>query len=405
VTDALGIRRTILIGVTICVLARLAMVVTTNPYLAIGLGLLPVAIGEALCTPVLVAAMRKYTRAEQRPLAFSLFYAIMNLGFLIAYFVNDALQSNLGKTGIAIPLLEKPLSAQQALIGCSLFLELLLFPVVLLMRRNVEMTDKGLVVQSKEGSAAPASGLWAGIAAAGKESVQLFAKLLSQRAFYNLLIFLVLIGLLKLVFSLMDGVLPDFLQRELGDEGKSRLGRINGVNSLLILVLAPLAAIVTQRFSAYSMVVVGGFITAASFIFLALPPTTFQGASEGFLGKMAGSYLGIAGAVHPYFVMLILWQITLSVGEALYSPRVYEYASAIAPPGQEASYASLAYVPLLLGKIVSSGAFIVLLDSVYPKTGPSNPALLWTVIGGLVMAAPLTLLVLKRFIKVQEVGR
>jgi hypothetical protein len=56
ITDALGLRRTLLIGMTLCVLTRLVMVFSTNGVLSLVCGLFPLAIGEALCTPVLVAA-------------------------------------------------------------------------------------------------------------------------------------------------------------------------------------------------------------------------------------------------------------------------------------------------------------------------------------------------------------
>ena len=57
--------------------------------------------------------------------------------------------------------------------------------------------------------------------------------------------------------------------------------------------------------------------------------------------------------------MAALYLIVFSIGEAFYSPRVYEYAAAIAPPGQEASYGALAYLPFLVGKLlVGTGGWI-----------------------------------------------
>ena len=50
--------------------------------------------------------------------------------------------------------------------------------------------------------------------------------------------------------------------------------------------------------------------------------------------------------------MSALYLAVFSVGEAFYSPRVYEYAAAIAPKGQEASYGALAYLPFLVGKLL-----------------------------------------------------
>jgi MFS family permease len=58
-TDAIGLRKTFFLGVWICVIARAVMAFTTVKWLALACGLFPLAVGEALCTPVLVAAIRK----------------------------------------------------------------------------------------------------------------------------------------------------------------------------------------------------------------------------------------------------------------------------------------------------------------------------------------------------------
>ena len=60
-TDAIGLRRTFFLGVTICTFARSVMVLTKNPGLALVAGLVPLAVGEALGTPVLLAATRVYS--------------------------------------------------------------------------------------------------------------------------------------------------------------------------------------------------------------------------------------------------------------------------------------------------------------------------------------------------------
>ena len=131
-------------------------------------------------------------------------------------------------------------------------------------------------------------------------------------------------------------VLPRFAILELGDS--VRVGRFNAVNGILILVLAPAVGVWTRRQSAYSMVILGGFITALSFVFIVLPPDLFRPLADGWLGRALGNgYMELEGSVHPYYVMIILWQVLFSVGVAFYSPRVYEYAASIAPRGQEAS--------------------------------------------------------------------
>ena len=125
-TDVLGLRRTLFLGVGLCVLARLAMAVTTHKFLALAFGLFPLAIGEALCTPVLVAAMRLYSKPSQRTVAFSLFYGLMNFGFMFGYFISDAVTKKLppGET-VNIPLLQGAVSPFAVLILVSMLIDLL----------------------------------------------------------------------------------------------------------------------------------------------------------------------------------------------------------------------------------------------------------------------------------------
>ncbi len=402
ITDALGLRRTLLIGVTLCVCTRLIMVFCPVKAVALACGLLPLAIGEALCTPVLVAALRKYAAPSQRSVAFSVFYALMNLGFTMGYFLSDGV-NELMKSGRA-PALFVDLGPYRTLLLASMAMEALMFPLVFLIRPGVEMTSAGLVETDQPRRYENLKffdKIHATIGDAIRDMGNTFGNLVRSDGFMKLIIFLLMIGLLKVVFNVMDYVLPPFSMRELGEQ--SKVGRLNSVNGLLILVLAPLVGVWTRKCASYSMVILGGFITAASFVFMALPPAMFQSWADGWLGRgVVGAYLDIAGAVHPYYVMIFLWQIGFSVGEAFYSPRVYEYAASIAPRGQEASYASLSYVPLLIGKLVTGGLFAGLLAKCCPATGPRNSPMMWTIVGLMVLIAPLVLLLLKRFIRVDE---
>src|SRR6185295_10152974 len=89
VTDAIGLRRTFFVGVAICTVARSVMIGTTNPTLALVCGVLPLAVGEALGTPVLLAATRRYSTTKQRSISFSIIYMIMNVGYLAAGWIFD----------------------------------------------------------------------------------------------------------------------------------------------------------------------------------------------------------------------------------------------------------------------------------------------------------------------------
>ena len=103
--------------------------------------------------------------------------------------------------------------------------------------------------------------------------------------------------------------------------------------------------------------------------------------------------------------MITLFIIFLSIGEAMWSPRLYEYSAAIAPKGQEASYMALSYLPFFLAKFFAGALSGLLLSSYVPETGARNPQFLWLIIAVTTMITPAGLLVFRRFIQVHEAGR
>lgn len=409
--DALGLRRTFLAGVVLCIAARAVMVFATTPAVVVGAGLLPLAIGEALGTPVLVAAVRRYSSTTQRSLAFSVFYAMMNVGFLVAGFTFDWVRESVGGTGkLVLPLVGVELSTWRTLLFASLGVELLLLPLALLLRDGTETGDDG-VVEPRGGQPArprPLLGFAGSIAAtvrtSAADTAKLFAGLVRQPGFWRLIGFLLMIAFLKLIFMQMYYVYPKFGIRELG--ANAPVGRLWAINSMLVIVLVPLVGALTRKYSAYSMVIVGGIVSAASVFVMALPTAWFQGVAEGWFGSLvAHSYLGLEGAVHPYYAMIALFVVGLSIGEAFYSPRVYEYAAAIAPKGQETSYAALSYIPFLLAKLMIGAFSGLLLERYCPAEGPRDSATLWLFVAVTASIAPAGLLLLGRYIRVQEAGR
>jgi MFS family permease len=412
-TDALGLRKTFLVGVAICVIARCAMTFTTVRWLALGVGLFPLAVGEALGTPVLVAAIRRYSTTAQRSISFSMFYVMMNLGFLVNGFVFDGVRRGLGEYGhCTLPILGHTLSTYQTLFLVSLLLEVMLVPILYFgIREGVAAGDEGVEIT-------PAGALRESCGTHGigrtlamtvrntlRDTGRNMAALSRQPGFYRLLTFLMLIAGVKFVYMTMNYAYPKFGIRELG--AGAPLGKLwNVTNSALIIVLVPIVGALSQKISAYRMVTCGCFVVAASVFVLALPTVWFQGLADGPVGGAIGHlYLGLTGSVNPWYVMIFLFVVLYSLGEAFYSPRVYEYAAAIAPKGQEASYGALSYVPMFLAKLFVGTFSGVLLVRYCPETGPRSPQTMWLVNALIALIAPVGLLVLRRVIRVREAGR
>jgi len=115
--------------------------------------------------------------------------------------------------------------------------------------------------------------------------------------------------------------------------------------------------------------------------------------------------MSVSGAVNPYYVMICLFVVVLSLGEACYSPRLYEYTAAIAPKGQEASYMAMSALPYFLAKLGVAPLSGVLLSWFCPAAGPRHSETLWLIIGLTTLIAPVGLFVFQRFIRVHEAGR
>lgn len=409
-TDAIGLRRAFLIGVWVCIIARFFLTFGTQAWIAIGFGMVPLALGEALGTPVMVAAIRRFSTTAQRSISFSIFYASMNVGFWIAALIHDWVRQTLGEPhgSFTIPLIEWRLSTYQTIFFASLLFEIVLLPIIYFgLRNGVEATDHGVVItpeKSKYPEAGLLKALWLTTLDAFVETWRIFKGLWGQSGFYKFLSFLALAACVRMIFVLMDYVYPKFGIRELGPG--TPIMTLWGLNSILIIVLVPVVGALTQRITAYSMVSFGSAIAAASVFIMALPTAWFQPLADGWLGHFVGHlYLGVKGEIHPYWVMIFIYVVILSVGESIYSPRLYEYAACIAPKGQEASYMSLSYLPFFFAKLACAPLSGELLARFCPEDGPRNSAAMWLAIALITAIAPVGLFAFRRFIRVAEAGR
>jgi hypothetical protein len=282
-----------------------------------------------------------------------------------------------------------------------------LFPVIYFLRRGAEAANGGPVIdqvsRSRDAAVSLLSGIWETVRGSATDSAHLFRRLIGQSGFYRLLLFFVFIGFLKAIFLQMDYVFPKFGIRELGVNAP--VGKLSSINAIVIIFLVPIVGALTQKFAAYRMVVIGGIICAAGVFIMALPTEWFVPAANGVFGQWLGhGFLRVQGNIQPYYIMSALYLIVFSIGEAFYSPRVYEYAAAIAPPGQEASYGSLAYLPFLVGKLlVGTGGW--LLAAFVPEHGPRNPGEMWLIFALAASIAPIGLILFRNYIRVPEAGR
>src|ERR1044072_7020282 len=112
----------------------------------------------------------------------------------------------------------------------------------------------------------------------------------------------------------MDYLLPKFGDREMGLHAP--VGKLGGINAILIIMLAPIVGALTQRIASYRMGIIGGVIWTIGVFIMALPSDWFVPAANSVFGTALGhGYLRLSGAVHPYYIMSAFYLTVFSIGE------------------------------------------------------------------------------------------
>jgi MFS family permease len=361
--DALGVRRTLIGAFALAAVTRLGMALAGTPGSALT-WLMVFALAYATISPVVQVAIGRASTAASRAFAFTLWYVSFNLaGALSGPLVIDVVRRafldpatrTLARRTVALPILgERSMSAYGVILGLGFFFAMAGLVVTLLLRPGFEL-------RVEPGQAAEP--------VRKKSLLAALREVTADRVFWRFVVLMVFLSLVRMMFQHMHFTWPKYVLREQG-EGFP-VGTVWSLNSLLILFLAPLATALTRHRGPFEVMLAGAFVSAASPFVLCL------------------------GSSLPYQVAMIL---VLTVGEALWSPRLYEYNIAIAPRGREATYVSLAMLPYFLAKFLVGPTSGYLLAAFCPPVGPRRPALLWLVIGLATMAGPVAVLLGRRWV-------
>ncbi len=363
-------------------------------------------------TPVMVAACKRYSNAAQRSVVFALFYALMNFGYAIGDLIFDKLR---GKTGLGehgswiLPGLGTELSTYRVLILLSVVFHRArpVARLVLPARRRGDDRSTASKSRRREPSARaihPAT-LLTNVRETAAKTWKIFSSLWRQAPFYRFLMFMSLVVGVRMIYYNILFMFPKYGIRELGEGAP--IGQLSGVlNEVLILVLVPICGVLTQKITAYRMVTVGSLVSALSVFFIALPPEWFRPLADGWTGQFdRASMARREGTVNPLYISIFFFIVLFSVGEALWSPRLYEYAAASAPKGQEASYMALSMLPMFVAKFLVGGSSGWLLAKFCPAEGPRHPEVMWFIVGGMALVTPLGTFVFRKYLQLHEDGR
>lgn len=205
------------------------------------------------------------------------------------------------------------------------------------------------------------------------------AKILCQsKTFWRFSILTLFLVNLHAIFRHLDATLPTYLVRCFGDNVPK--GTIYSINPFMIIFLTPVVASCTNNSNHFDMIKYGGFVTAVSPFFLAADTSI--------------------GAV-------VCMLVVLSLGEAIWSPRLYDYVMTIAPEGRESSFSALASAPLFAAKIPVGLMSGLLLHRYLPEEedGKQRPQTMWLIIGLMTITSPILIAIFDSCIREPEKER
>jgi len=412
VCDAIGVKRTLLVGAVCLMLSRAVMPFAGEIWMATILGFLPLAIGIAITGPVLSVGVKKFTTMEGAAMGFAAFYTLMNVGWALGAWIFDAVRLTMGEMG-SVDVMGANLSTYEVIIGIGFFLNLPDFIAILMMRRGVEMTESGVKFEKFKKSEHKGGMLGTMVGTfrtAMRDTFKIFGQNFAQRAFW---VFILLIGVTvfaRLTFFHFHLTWPSYGARYLGQG--SLVGNLFGVwNPVLIVLLTPLMGIVTRKVSSYKMLLIGTLISVGSIAFVVVDQSIYTGLCDSWLGAIIfDRWLEVPeGFRDPFYMGMFVFVTVFTIGEAIWSPRLMQFTAEIAPPGREGSYVALAYLPYFGAKFIAGPMAGWLLTSYTPEFGIDgvymnypDHHMIWWWIGGTAALTPLGLIGFRKLYALAE---
>ena len=272
------------------------------------------------------AATNRYTTRRSRSAGFNLWYLSMNIGAAAAGFSIDIVRKMLHLPNVHIFTMGAIAAGLCLVVGK-------------LMVKNEEQLvspDDPPEAQQEEKKVAK------------QNPWKTWMVMIREKALWRLLVLIGLIVGVRAVYSYLYLLMPKYWLRTIGPD--AAIGTLNAINPIGIVIGLVLFIPFSNKWSVFRMLVYGAMISSIALFPMALPWTIYG--------------MGIGQA---HYVMALLCMILVTIGEVVWSPKLYEYTAAIAPKGQEGTYLGLSLIPWFVAKTLVSAFSGHLLDHWSPE--------------------------------------
>jgi len=357
--DRWGAHQSLAVGASLVAAGRVAVVFAHTNWLAVTFFITVLqSIGAAFMGPALAICIRRgVSSSAWHPAAYALFYSTMNAGALAAGTVTDILFRT--HASAVAPFVGAALASIAALTI------VVVFPVPAAAATTIPSPDNT--------SHSPVARSW-------RDSVR---HLMLDTNAWLCVGFMTALFWIRTPFMHMDATFPKYAERVFGHSVD--FGLLYAINPTLIIVGVPFIQSYVVRFDMYAVITTGTVLAAISPLAVAVWPTYVAGVAA--------------------------FMITLSLGEAIYSPMTYTYIMALAPVGREGVYATVSAAPSIVGAFIvgsMSGHLLAdycpapdprhspLDDAIDPRLHAYQCARIWIVVAALAAITPFTLVLARR---------
>jgi POT family proton-dependent oligopeptide transporter len=386
IVDNLGVSTSLRIGFAIQLAAKILIFITNTRWILL-MGMAILSFGGCLGIPVLTIGIRRYSTEKNRGFCFGLFYVIMNVAALLSGPIVDYCTILFKHTGESIDIngirsLDEEGGVEFSnddykeweLTGYRLVI--LLGIIANVVACIVTVTVKEIKVVEDSGSSSSSNDKISKTQAFQINQAspwEIVKETLQTKDFWRFLVVVLVTLNIRMIFRHLDATLPKYMIREFGDQVPK--GTIYSINPFLIIILVPIIQAATTHIDPLVMIHHGCYISAASVFFLVFSTS---------------------------ITSCVLFVIVLSVGEAIWSPRLYDYTCTIAKEGREGTYMALSSAPLFLAKLPVGMMSGYLLQKYCPEEGPRNSKVMWGIIAMTTATSPILLTVLWGYISKKE---
>lgn len=390
--ERIGVRRGLLLAAIFCLLGRAAYAAAPMSGLGIGLsmtilsgGLLLIAVGEGIIQPLAYAGVKYYTSERNSSIGYGLIYGTMNLGIFLIGAISPVIRVPVQDIHAAraagepeppsmwLFLADKGVSGINAVNWTCVAISVLavVFLVVFMTRRAEAARVRGAeeAVPAAKTEATTRLSRW-------QRLVAYFATGPFSNA--RFIFFVVMLIPVQTLFAHQLVTMTTYILRDY-PKGVSDKAEwiVNWINPGIIFFGSPIIAALTRRVHVYTMMIIGTLVSA-------LPTFLLSGG--------------------PNVHLLIVNQVLFAVGEALWSPRFFQYASELAPEGKVAQYMGLANLQWFAAKMITGFYAGWFLAHYCPEGGPHDTGVMWTIYGLIGLASPIGLLIGRRWVMRGQLG-